>query len=563
MVINQKFMDRENFILWHDRLGHPGSVMMRKIIEQSCGHPLENQKILQTKDMTSVACSKGKLITRPSPAKVGFETLNFLERIQGDICGPIHPPCGPFRYFMVLIDASTKWSHVCLLSSRNLAFARLLAQLIRLRSHFPDYPIKTIRLDNAGEFTSQIFNDYCMSIGIKVEHPVAHVHTQNGLAESLIKRLQMIARPMIMKSKLPGHAILHAATLIRIRPTSYNAFSPLKTEPNISHLRIFGCMVYVPIAPPQRTKMGPQKRLGIYVGYESASITKYLEPLTGDLFTARFADCHFDESEFPALGGGTKQLENQSKISWSELSLSHLDPRTKECELEVQRIIHLQGLANQLPDTFTDPKRVTKSHVPAANAPIEIDVPEGQNNMSNESRAGLKRGRPLGSKDKNPRKKKGANNQNDHIEVNEKPRVSPEETLDMLVPEEPQVPENEEISINYNMSRKVWNRDKTDVDDTFAYNVALNVIENEEDQEPKSTELSSLTKREVFRHVVRTPEGVKPVGYKWVFVRKRNDKNEIVRYKARLVAQGFSQRPGIDYEETYSPVVDATTFDIS
>ncbi|KAJ9561443.1 hypothetical protein OSB04_006603 [Centaurea solstitialis] len=373
MVINQKFMDRENFILWHDRLGHPGSVMMRKIIEQSCGHPLENQKILQTKDMTCVACSKGK--------------------IQGDICGPIHPPCGPFRYFMVLIDASTKWSHVCLLSSRNLAFARLLAQLIRLRSHFPDYPIKTIRLDNTGEFTSQIFNDYCMSIGIKVEHPVTHVHTQNGLAESLIKRLQMIARPMIMKSKLPvsawGHAILHAATLIRIRPTSYNASSPLKTvfgqELNISHLRIFGCAVYVPIAPPQRTNMGPQRRLGIYVGYESASIIKYLKPLMGDLFTARFADCHFDESEFPALGGGTKQVETQSKISWSELSLFHLDPRTKECELEVQRIIHLQGLANQLPDTFTDLKRVTKSHVPAANTPIKIDVPKGQDNMSNES----------------------------------------------------------------------------------------------------------------------------------------------------------------------------------
>ncbi|KAI3716045.1 hypothetical protein L6452_23090 [Arctium lappa] len=260
----------------------------------------------------------------------------------------------------------------------------------------------------------------------------------------------MIARPMIMKAKLPvsawGHAILHTTILICIRPTSYNASSPLKMvfgqEPNISHLRIFGCAVYVPIAPPQRTKMGPQRRLGIY-------------------------------------------LENQSKISWSELSLSHLDPRTKQCELEVQKIIHLQGLANQLPDAFTDPKKLTKSHVPAANAPVKIDIPKGQDNLSKESRARQKRGRPIGSKDKNPRKKRGANSQDGQNEVRETPEDSPEETLDMMVPEEPQVPENEEISINYIMSRKVWNRNKTDVDDIFAYNIALNVIENEEDQEPK------------------------------------------------------------------------------
>ena len=43
-------------------------------------------------------------------------------------------------------------------------------------------------------------------------------------------------------------------------------------------------------------------------------------------------------------------------------------------------------------------------------------------------------------------------------------------------------------------------------------------------------------------------------------MRKRNEKNEIVQYKARLVAQGFSQRPGIDYKETYSPVMDVITF---
>ena len=49
--------------------------------------------------------------------------------------------------------------------------------------------------------------------------------------------------------------------------------------------------------------MGPHRRLGIYAGFDSSSIIRYLEPLTGDMFTARFANCHFDETIFPSLGG--------------------------------------------------------------------------------------------------------------------------------------------------------------------------------------------------------------------------------------------------------------------
>ena len=45
---------------------------------------------------------------RPSPAKIKTESPTFFEHIQGDICGTIHPLCESFRYFIVLIDTSSR-----------------------------------------------------------------------------------------------------------------------------------------------------------------------------------------------------------------------------------------------------------------------------------------------------------------------------------------------------------------------------------------------------------------------------------------------------------------------
>ena len=83
--------------------------------------------------------------------------------------------------------------------------------------------------------------------------------------------------------------------------------------------------------------------------------------------------------------------------------MSHLDSRTNQCELEVQRIIYLQNLTNQLPDAFIDIKKMTKSHILIANTPIWIDVPIRQ--LANESKIHLKRGKPIGSNDVTPRKR--------------------------------------------------------------------------------------------------------------------------------------------------------------
>ena len=132
-----------------------------------------------------------------------------------------------------------------------------------------------------------------------------------------------------------------------------------------------------------------------------------------------------------------------------------------------------------------------------------------------------------------------------------------------------------EISINYIESGESYDRKSTIVDIYFAEAIA-EIIQN--DPDPKTmaeckkrsdwnqwkdaiqAELSSLSKRKVFTHAIHTPRGIFPVGFKWVFVRKYDENNEVVRHKASLVAQGFTQRPSIDFNETYSPVMSGITF---
>ena len=59
--------------------------------------------------------------------------------------------------------------------------------------------------------------------------------------------------------------------------------------------------------------------------------------------------------------------------------------------------------------------------------------------------------------------------------------------------------------------------------------------------------------------VVDKPKNVNIIGCRWTFVVKKDAAGNIIRYKARLVAQGFSQVQGIDFFDTYAPVAKMAT----
>jgi hypothetical protein len=113
----------------------------------------------------------------------------------------------------------------------------------------------------------------------------------------------------------------------------------------------------------------------------------------------------------------------------------------------------------------------------------------------------------------------------------------------------------QEIFINYTSSEEVYDHSTIIVNPCFSTIIAENFLADPNSKtmveckrrsdwnrwkEAIEAELNSLKKRNVFIDVIPTTPRIFPVGFKWVFIQKRNENNKIIRYKARLNAQGFT-----------------------
>ncbi|WRX07881.1 Integrase [Theobroma cacao] len=74
-------------------------------------------------------------------------------------------------------------------------------------------------------------------------------------------------------------------------------------------------------------------------------------------------------------------------------------------------------------------------------------------------------------------------------------------------------------------------------------------------------EMSFMAQNGIWE-LIELPKGCRPIGYKWVYKTKKDSKGKLERFKAKLVAKGFTQREGVDYNETFSPVSSKDSFRI-
>lgn len=287
---------------WHARLGHVNYETIRSMIRKDLVFGLPTVNI--EKEVCG-SCLLGKQSRQAFPQATSYRASKVLELLHGDLCGPITPSTqAGKRYIFVVIDDHSRYMWTALLREKSEAFEKFKS-LRSIVEQETKQKIQTLRTDRGGEFISQEFNSYCDRAKIKRQLTAPYTPQQNGVVERRNRTMMEMARSIMKHMSLPcflwGETIRHVTYLLnRLATRSLNDKTPYELfrgkKPNVSHLRVFGCIGYAKIVGIHLKKLDDRSRMLVHLGTEPGSKAYRLyDPHTKRVVVSR--DVVFDESK--------------------------------------------------------------------------------------------------------------------------------------------------------------------------------------------------------------------------------------------------------------------------
>jgi len=389
--------------------------------------------------------------------------------------------------------------------------------------------LRALRSDNGGEYRDGETRAWLRAQGVHLQYSAPYSQSQNGVAERCNRTKVGGARAMMIATNAPpslwGEAVLHKVLIDNCafssaappNMTPYEAF--MKRKPDVSMFRVWGCAAYAHVPDALRTKLQPKAVKCMMVGIsDEHKAWRLLDLKTKKVIISR--DVIFDEAVFPKSKEPVHDLADYPDLTRDDIIF--YPPEHANADTPIGRNDHTDPL-----DVLSDLQVGSSMYSPAPPSTNEeyVDL-SGDLSVVEEE---------------------------DESDDGEQPvRRSTRERA----PSEKLVHRLQAMKVEV----AAMVEDARGADEPATYRAAMSRPDAALWTEAMRAEVESLMKTKTFEFV---PDGDKPkqrpVSAKWVYKIKRNSDGTIERYKARLVARGFTQRPGVDFRETFAPVARMTS----
>lgn len=483
----------DNALLWHRRLGHVNLQCLKKMREEAIGVKF-NDDGSDIKNCET--CAQAKQFVKPFHASE-TKSKNILELIHSDLCGPMETQSiGHAKYILTFIDDLSKKVFVYFLKSKS----DVLHAFIEFRKYIElqmELKIKMIRTDNGGEYCSVEFEKYCKGNGIQHQLTTAYTPQQNGVAERMNRTLIEKAKCLLFDADLPktywAEATSMAAYLINRTISSSHGKVPNELFYN-QKVDISNLKIF---GSPVMVHITKQKRKK----WDKKSVKMIFVGYDRDIKGFRCID------------------RNTRKIIVSRDVIFHETTKKSIINMDVDGII----VKNTTPHESTINSRDSINDDLSMNE--DTIIPTLNDSEQFET----------------PNTSKSSDSLDDSEYVPEENVENVESSDRTLRPKRSPIPP---FQLN-NLALFI---------EPASVSEAIKSEEADDWREAMEEEWKSHQSNRTWS-LVPLPPGRKSIKAKWVFKAKRNDAGEVIRYKARLVAKGCAQKHGIDYNETFSPVV--------
>ncbi|KAJ4810455.1 Pol [Rhynchospora pubera] len=497
--------------LWHRRLGHVSLDSIKKLVKLKLVRGLPSHKL----DLNGLceACMKGKQTKSSFKTKEIISTTQPLQLLHMDLFGPINVlSISKKRYVFVVVDDYSRFTWVFFLAHKEEAFDHFVKFSNRVENE-KWLKISRIRSDHGREFENAKFDELCIEKGYKQEFSAPRTPQQNGVVERKNRTLQELARTMLHEFAVPKflwakavntayHVVNRACIRSQFKKTPFELW--FGHTPNISYFRVFGSKCFVLDESPKVTKFDAKSLPGIFVGYSTTS-KAYRVYLPNSKVVIESINVKFDEKVLEESKEGNSIVGTQMEETTQEI----------ESQPQAQPPVIIEEPLNRVDDILIGGETHEEGILDTTQNETPHDDPQPQPSPQ---------------------------------PVHEPPEVLREVSSHPLT--------------NVIGDPREGVRTRSSLHQTIGHCAFVSQLEpksfKEANVDPNwivamQEELNQFERNQVWE-LVPLPKGKQVIGTKWVFRNKLSEDGIVVRNKARLVAQGFKQQEGIDFEETFAPV---------